>query len=143
MWLQLWQGETYNYLFFNGWCLTILQWACNENHSILCLFLEIQGVAVTCDVAINSNQNRLLGGLFGNVREMDFNIKLCIGLINNLAATGGICVDETSIVQKNSHLGILISHISCMKEVEKPYKEEKTWESKGVEYEGSIWRVRW
>jgi hypothetical protein len=25
-----------------------------------------------------------------------------------------------------------------MKEVEKPYKEEKTWESKSVEYEGSF-----
>jgi hypothetical protein len=31
----------------------------------------------------------------------------------------------------------LISPIS-LKEVEKPYKEEKTWESKGVEYEGSF-----
>jgi hypothetical protein len=41
-----------------------------------------------------------LGGLFGNVREMDFNINLCIGLTNNLAASG------------NSHLGILISLIS-------------------------------
>ena len=78
-----------------------------------------------------------MGGLFGNVREMDFNINLCIGLTNNLAATGGVCANETSIVQKNSHLGILISPIS-LKEVEKPYKEEKTWESKSVEYEGSF-----
>jgi hypothetical protein len=78
-----------------------------------------------------------LGGLFGNAREMDFIINLCIGLTNNLAATGGVCANVTSIVQKNSHLGILISPIS-LKEVEKPYKEEKTWESKGVEYEGSF-----
>lgn len=78
-----------------------------------------------------------MGGLFGNAREMDFIINLCIGLTNNLAATGGVCANETSIVQKNSPVGILISPIS-LKEVEKPYKEEKTWESKGVEYEGSF-----
>ena len=76
-----------------------------------------------------------MGGLFGNVREMDFNINLCIGLTNNLAATGGVCANETSIVQKNSPVGILISPIS-LKEVEKPYKEEKNGKVKVLNMKG-------
>jgi len=76
-------------------------------------------------MATNSNQNRLLGGLFGNVGEMDFNIKLCIGLTNNLAATGGIYADKTSIVKKILTWVYWSLLFHCMKEVEKPYKEEK------------------
>jgi hypothetical protein len=46
-----------------------------QNNLIYCLFLEIQDVTLKCDLVVNSNNNGLLCGLSGNVRETGFQIR--------------------------------------------------------------------
>lgn len=45
-----------------------------QNNLIYYLFLEIQDVTLKRDLVVNSNNNGLLCGLSGNVREMGFEI---------------------------------------------------------------------